>query len=53
MEETKNTIDAKLEEEEKKTVELPALDFFKINILSFIVPLYICLGSSYYLNISL
>lgn len=27
-----------------KTVELPALDFFKINILSFIIPLYVCLG---------
>jgi acetyltransferase-like isoleucine patch superfamily enzyme len=25
-------------------VELPALDFFKINILSFIIPLYPCLG---------
>jgi len=32
------------EHKEEKTVELPALDFFKINILSFIVPLYICLG---------
>lgn len=30
--------------EEKQTVELPVLDFFKINILSFIVPLYACLG---------
>ncbi len=29
--------------EKKQTVELPALDFFKINILSFIVPLYVCL----------
>ena len=49
MEETKNAIGNKgnsssNEQEEKKTVELPALDFFKINILSFIVPLYICLG---------
>jgi len=34
----------KSEEKEKKTVELPALDFFKINFLSFIVPLYLCLG---------
>ncbi len=32
------------EMEEKKTVELPVLDFFKINLLSFIVPLYPCLG---------
>lgn len=31
------------EMEEKKTVELPILDFFKINLLSFIVPLYPCL----------
>ncbi|MFX1574553.1 MAG: hypothetical protein ACFFB0_17570 [Promethearchaeota archaeon] len=30
--------------DEKKTVELPALDFFKINFISFLVPLYICLG---------
>ena len=29
---------------EEKTVELPALDFLKISILSFIVPLYFCLG---------
>ncbi|MHA2429785.1 MAG: hypothetical protein ACXACC_02010 [Promethearchaeota archaeon] len=32
------------ESQEKKTVELPALDFFKINFISFLVPLYICLG---------
>ena len=32
------------ETQEKKTVELPALDFFKINFFSFLVPLYICLG---------
>lgn len=31
-------------EEEGKSVELPALDFFKINIISFVVPLYACLG---------
>ena len=31
------------EMEEKKTVELPIFDFFKINLLSFIVPLYPCL----------
>ncbi|MFW9969936.1 MAG: hypothetical protein ACFFDF_07020 [Candidatus Odinarchaeota archaeon] len=42
----------KLEKEEntnfeqklEKTVELPALDFFKINFISFLVPLYVCLG---------
>ena len=27
-----------------KIVELPALDFFKINLISFLVPLYVCLG---------
>ncbi len=32
------------EEKEKLTVELPALDFFKINIITFLVPLYACLG---------
>ena len=32
------------EMEENKTVELPILDFFKINLLSFIVPFYPCLG---------
>lgn len=31
-------------EEEKQSVELPALDFFKISIITFIVPLYACLG---------
>ena len=30
--------------EEERKVELPALDFFKINFISFLVPLYICLG---------
>jgi len=32
------------EEKLEKTVELPALDFFKINFISFLVPLYICVG---------
>ena len=32
------------DEEEEKAVELPTFDFFKINFLSFLVPLYICLG---------
>ena len=32
------------EEKVEKTVELPALDFFKINFISFLVPLYVCLG---------
>ncbi|MFX0072710.1 MAG: hypothetical protein ACFFAO_16625 [Candidatus Hermodarchaeota archaeon] len=48
MEKTNNIKETKTraseEEEEKKTVELPALDFVKINILSFIIPLYICFG---------
>ncbi|MFW9865997.1 MAG: hypothetical protein ACFFEN_07850 [Candidatus Thorarchaeota archaeon] len=30
-------------ETEQKTIELPAFDFFKINFVSFLVPLYICL----------
>ncbi|MEJ2295961.1 MAG: hypothetical protein P8Y23_14485 [Candidatus Lokiarchaeota archaeon] len=30
--------------EESKTVELPIMDFFKINLFSFIVPFYPCLG---------
>ncbi|MHA2280326.1 MAG: hypothetical protein ACXAC5_05705 [Promethearchaeota archaeon] len=32
------------DEKEEKTVELPAFDFFKINFISFLVPLYMCLG---------
>jgi len=32
------------EEKLEKTVELPALDFFRINFLSFLVPLYVCLS---------
>jgi hypothetical protein len=32
------------EEKLEKTVELPALDFFKINFLSFLVPFYVCLS---------
>ena len=32
------------DEKEEKTVELPAFDFFKINFISFLVPLYVCLG---------
>jgi len=31
-------------ETEEKTVELPAFDFFKINFICFLVPLYVCLG---------
>lgn len=31
-------------QKKEKTVELPALDFFKINFISFLVPLYVCLG---------
>jgi len=37
---TKTEFDRKQEQ----VVELPALDFFKINFVSFLVPLYICLG---------
>jgi hypothetical protein len=32
------------DEKEEKTVELPAYDFFKISFVSFLVPLYVCLG---------
>jgi hypothetical protein len=32
-----------LNDTKEKTVELPALDFFKINFISFLVPSYICL----------
>ena len=32
------------EEGSKKTVELPVFDFIKINLLSFLIPLYFCLG---------
>ena len=32
------------EEKKEAIVELPAIDFFKINFISFIVPLYACLG---------
>ena len=31
-------------ENQEKTVELPAFDFIKINLLSVILPLYVCLG---------
>lgn len=31
-------------ETEEKTVELPAFDFFKINIISFLIPFYVCLA---------
>ena len=30
--------------EEEKTVELPAIDFFKISFITFLVPLYVCLA---------
>ncbi|MFX0034169.1 MAG: hypothetical protein ACFE9I_00835 [Candidatus Hermodarchaeota archaeon] len=38
------TDELSFEEKQEKTVELPALDFFKINFISFLVPLYVCLG---------
>ncbi|MFX1324985.1 MAG: hypothetical protein ACFE8N_08510, partial [Promethearchaeota archaeon] len=40
-EESQNT---SFDNSQQKTVELPALDFFKINFISFLVPLYVCLG---------
>ncbi len=41
---TPNESDSLFKEQEENTVELPAVDFFKINFISFLVPLYICLG---------
>ncbi|MHA1235717.1 MAG: hypothetical protein ACTSQL_11605, partial [Promethearchaeota archaeon] len=35
---------SEFEQKKDKVVELPVLDFFKINFISFLVPLYICLG---------
>jgi len=37
-------IDSEFEQKKDKVVDLPVLDFFKINFISFLVPLYICLG---------
>ena len=37
-------IDTEFEQKKDKVVEFPVFDFFKINFLSFVVPLYICLG---------
>lgn len=42
--EEKNERNPISDEKEKQTVELPVLDFFKINFLSFLVPMYACLG---------
>ena len=39
-----NEENSSFEEKLGKTVELPALDFFKINFISFLVPLYVCLS---------
>lgn len=33
-----------LEQEDKRVVKLPALDFFKINFISFLIPFYVCLS---------
>lgn len=44
VEKSTNAINSKFEENLEKTVDLPALDFFKINFISFLVPLYVCLG---------
>ena len=35
---------SEFEQKKDKVVEFPVLDFFKINFISFLVPLYICLG---------
>ena len=37
-------INSEFDQKKGKVVELPILDFFKINIISFLVPLYACLG---------
>ena len=37
-------VKTEFEQKKDKVVELPVLDFFKINFISFLVPLYICLG---------
>jgi hypothetical protein len=39
-----NVKNSNFKEKLEKTVELPALDFFKINFISFLVPLYVCLS---------
>jgi len=39
-----NVNNSNFKENLEKTVELPALDFFKINFISFLAPLYICLS---------
>jgi len=39
-----NMNNSNFKESLEKTVELPALDFFKINFISFLVPLYVCLS---------
>ncbi|MFX0074915.1 MAG: hypothetical protein ACFE96_05700, partial [Candidatus Hermodarchaeota archaeon] len=35
---------SEFDQKKEKVVELPILDFFKINFISFLVPLYVCLG---------
>ena len=37
-------VNSEFEKKKDKIVELPILDFFKINLISFLVPLYFCLG---------
>ncbi len=39
-----NLNNSNFKEKLEKTVNLPALDFFKINFISFLVPLYVCLS---------
>jgi len=37
-------INSDFEQKKDRVVELPILDFFKINFISFLVPFYLCLG---------
>ena len=37
-------ISSEFKQKKDKVVDLPVLDFFKINFISFLVPLYVCLG---------
>jgi len=43
-EEIKERANSEFEQKREQIVELPALDFFKINFISFIIPIYPCLG---------
>jgi hypothetical protein len=43
-ENVKKGLNSDFDEKKDQIVELPALDFFKINFISFLLPLYPCLG---------